>query len=277
MKTDNYKRELQIAKDVVLKAGTILTVSRERNKIIKQPHGDGYLDVTTSVDIESESLLIETIASEFPQDSILSEETRVEYTPDKKRLWIMDPLDGTTNYVKGLDAYAVSVALMDEGKAVMAVNYIPTTGDMYHAVRGQGVFLNDKKLVIVNPDETLGQSLVSVGFPHSRTKDVADRAFALYRDIWLASSDLRRSASAVVDGCLLASGITGAYLTPDIKPWDIVSGSLFVEEQGGIASDLHGQPLDLFRRSGNRFSTSVIFAKNKTIHDAVKEITMRYN
>jgi len=95
----------------------------------------------------------------------------------------------------------------------------------------------------------------------------------LYAKLLSASSDLRRSASAVVDACWLAAGKTGAYLTPDIKPWDVAAGMLFIEEQGGIASDFTGKPLNLFKHDGERFSTAVVFAKNKEIHSAVLACT----
>lgn len=272
-----YTKELKIAKAIALKVGRYLYISRKNNAIVKQPNGKGYLDVTTKVDLESERMCIEAILNSFPEDHILSEETLNEFSPDWKRVWIIDPLDGTTNYVKGFDVYAVSIALVVDGKVVMAVNCLPVHDDIFYAVRGHGVFHNGKKLTFISPNDTLAQSLVSVGFPHVRTKEAADPAFELYKNLWLASSDLRRSASAVFDGCLLASGITGAYLTPDIKPWDIASGSLFVEEQGGFTSDFYGKPLDLFRKVNDRFSTSVLFAKNKTILTSLQRLTKKYN
>lgn len=272
-----YTKELKIAKAIAFKVGRYLYISRKNNAIVKQPNGKGYLDVTTKVDLESERMCIEAILRSFPNDHILSEETLNEFSPDWKRVWIIDPLDGTTNYVKGFDVYAVSIALVVDGKVVMAVNCLPVHDDIFYAVRGHGVFHNGKKLTCISPNDTLAQSLVSVGFPHVRTKEAADPAFELYKNLWLASSDLRRSASAVFDGCLLASGITGAYLTPDIKPWDIAAGSLFVEEQGGFTSDFSGQPLNLFRKVNDRFSTSVIFAKNKTILTSLQRLTKKYN
>lgn len=277
MKKSTYTKELKVAKTIALKVGRYLRTSQKNNVIVKQPNGRGYLDVTTKVDLESERMCIEAILNSFPEDHILSEETLNEFSPDWKRVWIIDPLDGTTNYVKGFDVYAVSISLVVDGKVVMAVNCLPVHNDIFHAVRGHGVFHNGKKLTCLSLDDTLAQSLVSVGFPHVRTKEVADPAFELYKNLWLASSDLRRSASAVFDGCLLASGITGAYLTPDIKPWDIAAGSLFVEEQGGFTSDFSGQPLNLFRKVNDRFSTSVLFAKNKTILTSLQRLTKKYN
>lgn len=273
MNVSAYTKELEVATDIVRAVGGYLRNAQKQNTIVKQPHGEGFLDVTTYADLEAERMAINVLTRTFPHDHILSEETRTDYSPDWERAWIIDPLDGTTNYVKGLDAYAVSITLVVRGKVAVAVVCLPVLGEVFHAVRGQGVFRNGQKLVFATSDDTLAQSLVSVGFPHSRTQDAADQAFSLYARLWLASSDLRRSASAVYDGCLLATGIIGAYLTPDIKPWDIAAGCLFIEEQGGITSDFNGQPLDLFRRKDDRFSTSVIFAKNAMIHSTMLGIT----
>ncbi len=276
MSEHTYTKELEVARDLARAVGRYLRDAQKENAIVKQPHGEGYLDVTTRADLEAERMVLHTLSRSFPGDHILSEETRTEYSPDWERVWIVDPLDGTTNYVKGLDAYAVSIALMVRGQVVIAAVCLPVSGDFYYAVRGHGMFRNDLPLTLATPDDTLAQSLVSVGFPHTRTPEVAAQAFGLYQDLWLASSDLRRSASAVYDGCLLASGVTGAYITPDIKPWDIAATSLLIEEQEGIISDVNGQPLDLFRRVNGRFSTSALFAKNTAIYTTLQNITQKY-
>ncbi|TSC70515.1 MAG: myo-inositol-1(or 4)-monophosphatase [Parcubacteria group bacterium Gr01-1014_49] len=276
MAARDHSEETAAAIRMAREVGAYLRGARRGNALVKQPHGETYLDVTTRADLEAERMAIDALSRAFPHDHILSEETRVEYSPEWERTWIIDPLDGTTNYVKGLDTYAVSIAFAFRGRVVAAAVCLPATGDVYHAACGRGVFRNEHPLPFAGPDDTLAQSLVSVGFPHTRTRDVATRAFNLYKDLWLASSDLRRSASAVFDGCLLASGVTGAYLTPDIKPWDIAASSLFIEEQGGIATDFSGQPFNLFRRVGDRFSTSALLAKNTTIHAATLGIVAGY-
>ena len=271
-----YAKELEIATSLARSVGQYLLAAQRANSIVKQPHGEGFLDVTTRADLEAERMILETLAQEFPRDHILSEETRTEYSSDWERTWIIDPLDGTTNYVKGLDAYAVSITLFLQEKTILAVAYLPVSEYLLHSIRGQGVFHNGKKLQLATPDDTLAQSLVSAGFPHSRTPEVAAHAFGIYGRFWLAASDLRRSASAVYDGCLLARGLTGAYLTPDIKPWDIAAAALFIEEQGGVVSALDGQPLDLFRKVDGRFSTSVLFAKNSIIHAEALTIAQKH-
>ena len=271
-----YTKELTVATDLARSVGQYLRAAQQANSIVKQPHGEGFLDVTTRADLEAERMILETLAQEFPLDPILSEETRTEYSSEWERTWIIDPLDGTTNYVKGLDAYAVSITLAIRGEIVLAVAYIPVSTDLIYAIQGKGVFHNGVALKLATPSDTLAQSLVSAGFPHLRTPEVAEKAFGLYSRFWLAASDLRRSASAVCDGCLLARGITGAYLTPDIKPWDIAAAVLFIKEQGGVVSALDGQPLALFHKIDGRFSTSALFAKNEGLHAEAVRIARAY-
>ncbi len=237
--------------------------------MLKRPHGESFLDVTTSADVEAERIILEGVLHEFPHDAILSEESRASENTSSKRLWIVDPLDGTTNFVKGLDAYGVSIALLVEGVIVMAVNYLPETHAEYYAVRGTGMYKNGAPLVLRQPDDTLAESLVSVGFPHARDTQSLSHAFSLYQTMLTASSDLRRSASAAYDACLLAEGITGAYVTPDIKPWDIAATVLFVEEQGGVVSDMQGNPINLFLQHEGGYRVAIVAAKNAFIHEAL--------
>src|SRR3989344_3460928 len=116
MDTHAYTKELEIAKDTAHTVGHYLRTAQSQNTITKQPNGEGFLDVTTTADLEAERMVIETLIHAFPEDHILSEETRTVYSSEWERTWIIDPLDGTTNYVKGLDAYAVSIALALHGQ-----------------------------------------------------------------------------------------------------------------------------------------------------------------
>lgn len=266
---ESYERECEIARTLAKQAGEHLQNSRSTFDVLKRPHGESFLDVTTSADVEAERIVLEGIATLFPTDAILSEESRAEASTAAKRLWIVDPLDGTTNFVKGMDAYGVSISLLVEGVVVMAVNYLPETGAEYYAVRGTGMYKNGAPLLLRQSKDTLAESLVSVGFPHARDTQSLSRAFSLYQTILTASSDLRRSASAAYDACLLAEGITGAYVTTDIKPWDIAATVLFVEEQGGVVSDMQGNPLNLFLQHEGGYRVAIVAAKSPAIHEAL--------
>lgn len=273
---NSYQEELVLARSLVRLAGTSLKNARVQAQVVKQPHGLSYLDVTTSADLESEAMILQAISAQYPADRILSEETRTGEDVGTGRLWVVDPLDGTTNFVKGLDAYAVSIALVVDGLVVVAACYLPEYDKDYTAVRGVGMCRNGELLPLLSPTDTLAGSLVSVGFPHSRESAPLAQAFDMYHDVLVKSSDLRRSASAVLDGCLLATGATGAYLTPDIKPWDIAAMILFIEEQGGVVSDFRGNPLNLFHKDGEHFSVAMVCAKNSAIHKSLIEITRQY-
>lgn len=271
-----YQEELALARSLVCLAGTRLKNARTQAQVVKQPHGLSYLDVTTSADLESEAMILQAISSQYPADRILSEETRAQVYEETGRLWVVDPLDGTTNFVKGLDAYAVAITLIVEGVVVLAACYLPEYDEDYTAVRGAGMYRNGEPLSLLSPDDMLAGTLVSIGFPHTRGHETLTRAFDMYRTVLVKSSDLRRSASAVLDGCLLATGATGAYLTPDIKPWDIAAMTLFIEEQGGVVSDFRGNPLNLFHKNGEHFSVAIVCAKNSAIHESLIEITRQY-
>ncbi len=266
---ESYEKELALARTLAEQAGEHLKSARGTLNVLKRPHGESFLDVTTSADVEAERIVLEGISHEFPHDAILSEESRAGENTSSTRLWVVDPLDGTTNFVKGLDAYGVSIALLVEGVTVLAVNYLPETRAEYYAVRGTGMYKNGALLPLRQPDESLYESLVSVGFPHSRDVESLSASFSLYQNILTASSDLRRSASAAYDACLLAEGITGAYVTPDIKPWDIAATVLFTEEQGGVVSDFQGKPLDLFVQHEGGYRVAILAAKNARIHEAL--------
>lgn len=266
MKGADYKKELQIALQAARDAGQCARRLRGNVAITKQPDKKTFLDVTTEADLEAEQRILKRITRAFPNDEIVSEETRATIPSKKGRIWIIDPLDGTTNFCKGLPMYAVAIAFSDKGKVQVAAVYLPEERAMFSAMRGSGVYRNGKRLSLFGATDSLEESLVCVGFPHLRAEAHARDAFAIYERLWLRSSDLRRTASAVYDGTLLASGVAGAYITPDIKPWDIAATSLFVDEQGGVMSDLSGKPIDLFRHDGSRFSTSAVFAKNRKIY-----------
>ncbi|MBI4087890.1 hypothetical protein HY418_00695, partial [Candidatus Kaiserbacteria bacterium] len=199
-----------------------------------------------------------------------------DFTGIPERLWIIDPIDGTTNYANGMNTYAVSVSFCERGRVQAAAVSVPALHELYTAERGGGLHINGKPLPVLNPDRDLKRSFVNLGFPHERTAPVVKHAFAMYAEILLSSADVRRTGSAVLDTVLVASGRSGAYLTPDIKPWDIAAGTLFVEEQGGIVSDPFGNPLDLFKKAKGKFAIAAIFAKNANIHSALLRITKNY-
>ena len=258
--------ELALARRLVREAGQLVRRARETHAIVKEAKDTTYRDLSTSADLASEELIISGIERAYPGATILSEESRVEKPTSTEQVWIIDPLDGTANYVKGLDAYGVSIAIFRDEHVWAAVVYLPETDEEYYALRGGGVFRNEVQLKDVSAGDTLGQVLVGVGFPHTRAEKVIAPAFALYGRVLAASADLRRSGAASYETCLLAKGAIGAYLTPDIKQWDIAAMCLFVEEEGGVASDFTGAAVDLFRQVSGQYSTALVAARSASVH-----------
>ena len=275
-KEEKFSQELKLSALVAETVGRSLEGMQGGASVVSRKSGPESFDYTTHQDLSAERMAIEHIKEAFPQDAVLSEETLREITDIPERLWIIDPIDGTTNYANGMNTYAVSISFYKQGRVQAAAVSLPALHELYTAERGRGVFLNEKPLPMLNPDQDLKHSFVNLGFPHERTEPVVKNAFALYAEILLACADVRRTGSAVLDTILVASGKSGAYLTPDIKPWDIAAGTLFIEEQGGVVSDPFGNPLDLFKKVGGQFTLAAVFSKNAAIHEQMIWITKKY-
>lgn len=271
-----YSKELLLAKKIAQTVGHSLVRAQGEASIASRKRGSQSFDYTTHQDLEAERMAIAHIQKAFPHDAILSEETLHTINTIPTRLWIIDPIDGTANYANGMDTFAVSVSFYARGHVQVAAVFLPAKNELYSAERGRGVKLNGKPLSVRNPDRDLKHSFVNMGFPHQRTKPIVKHSFAWYADLLHACADLRRTGSAVLDTILVASGKSGAYVAPNIKPWDIVAGVLFVEEQGGVISDLRGRPLNLFKKEKGTFAIEATFSKNVAIHSALIRITKKY-
>ena len=271
-----YAKELILAKKIAQAIGRSLVRAQGAASIASRKKGSESFDYTTHQDLEAERMAIALIKKSFPRDAILSEETLHAIDDIPARLWIIDPIDGTANYANGMDTFAVSVSFYARERVRASAVFLPAKNELYAAERGRGVKLNGKPLLVKNPERDLKRSFVNMGFPHQRTKPVVKHSFAWYADLLHACADLRRTGSAVLDTVLVASGKSGAYVTPNIKPWDIAAGVLFVEEQGGVVSDLRGKPLDLFKKVNGKFAIEAAFSKNKIIHSALIRVTKKY-
>lgn len=272
-----YARERKVAEDLAYRAGVFVQKKATSLAIVSRKRGLAAFDFTTNQDMAAEKVIIAGLRQTFPGDAILSEESLSSLSADHPRLWIVDPLDGTKNYAHGLKSYGVAISLYERGAVQVAAVYLPVFDELYGAVRGQGVTLNGAPLPLREPRATLKESLVAVGFPHQRSAMTLRHTFRLCQDILLESTDILRTASAVFDTCTVAGGQVGGYITsPDIKPWDIASGMLFVEEQGGFVSDPRGRPLNLFRQVKGVFSVAGVMAKNKAIHRSILQVTKKY-
>src|SRR6195952_97384 len=197
-------------------------------------------DFVTDVDRAAERVIIETLLTAYPGHGILAEESgREDGARDSDYLWIIDPLDGTTNFIHGFPVYAVSIALSFRGQVQQAVVYDPTRNDLFYASKGRGAFLNDKRLR-VSKRVRLQDCLVSTGFPF-RKGDNFKRYMQMMEVVMPACAGLRRPGSAALDLCYLAAGYTDGFFETGLSPWDIAAGSLMVTEAGGLLGNFTGE------------------------------------
>jgi len=213
-------------------------------------------NLVTEMDERAEELIVGRLASAFPDDSILAEERGA--APGRSgRRWIVDPLDGTTNYAHGLPIFSVSIALEVDRRIVLGVAYNPSADELYVAERGQGATVNDERLA-VSATATLDESLLTTGFPYNirETRDTNLREYAAFA---LRCRGVRRLGSAVLDLAWVAGGRLDGFWELRLGPWDAAAASLFVEEAGGRVTNLTGGALDL--------DAPAVVATNGRIHD----------
>ncbi|MCE5324749.1 inositol monophosphatase [bacterium] len=227
-------------KDLALGAGEII---RDKFHAVKKWRTKADLgDIVTEVDIASEKFVIDRIREQYPNDRILSEESGVVGEGDSGRVWIIDPLDGTRNYMTGIPFFCVSIAVTADGKPEMGVIYDPIHDEMYFANHGGGAYLNGER-IHVSAQESLEDSLVSVSWVRRKVdrEMFVDYIEQISRD----TSYFRRLGSAALVLAYIAAGRLHAYMQGGLNPWDVAAGILIVEEAGGVVSDFHGDPLDL--------------------------------
>jgi myo-inositol-1(or 4)-monophosphatase len=206
-------------------------------------HYKGEINLVTEADKMSEDLIIAAINSSFPDHGILSEESPAQNSSAKLR-WIIDPLDGTTNYAHGYPVFCVSIALENEGVIVLGVIYDPLREDMFVAVRGSGAYLNGKKLK-VSPTATLSRSLLATGFPYD-IRMSKDNNLNYFNLMAVEAQAIRRAGAAALDIAYLAAGRFDGFWELKLMPWDVAAGGLMVEESGGVISNMSGGSWDIY-------------------------------
>ena len=197
-------------------------------------------DFVTEVDHAAEQAIIETLMAAYPGHGIWAEESGREHgAKDSEFVWIIDPLDGTTNFIHGLPIYCVSIALAVKGKVEQAVVYDPTRNDLFTATKGRGAFLNDRRLRVSKRTD-LQQALVSTGFPY-RMGDHFNQYLQLMGEVMQRTAGLRRPGAAALDLAYVAAGYTDAFFEKGLQPWDVAAGSLLVTEAGGLVGNFTGE------------------------------------
>ena len=203
-------------------------------------------EFVTQVDQAAEAAIIEVIRDHYPEHAILAEESGA--TGDHEYQWIIDPLDGTTNYVHGFPQFAVSIGVARKGEVEHGVVYDPLRQEIFTASRGQGAQLDGRR-IRVSKRTTLQQSLVATGFPYRANLVHLERYLNMLRAVMLESAGVRRPGSAALDLCYVASGRVDAFFELGLSKWDIAAGALIIREAGGRISNFQGN--DGYLESGN--------------------------
>ncbi len=225
----------------------------------------GELDLVTESDLASERLIIDRIKTHYPRHTILAEESGINLPAAEGAQsdwrWIIDPLDGTTNYAHGYPCFCVSMGLERNGTLEVGVIYDPLRDEVFAAERGQGAALNGKR-IHVSPTPSLASALLCTGFPY----DVRERSqFARhFANFIMNAQGVRRDGAAALDLAYVAAGRFDGFWEEGLKPWDVAAGILLIEEAGGRVSDYHNGPLDIF--------TPPILATNGLIHEQMMSV-----
>ena len=255
-------RELKnFAMNMAREAGNLL---KEKFNSKHEIHYKGEINLVTEADKMSEDLIIAALSSNFPDHGILSEESPAQNSQSMLR-WIIDPLDGTTNYAHGYPVFCVSIALENKGVIVLGVIYDPLREDMFVAEGGKGAYLNGKKLK-VSPTATLSRSLLATGFPYD-IRLSKDNNLNYFNLMAVEAQAIRRAGAAALDLAYLACGRFDGFWELKLMPWDMAAGCLMVEESGGVISDMFGGKWDI--------SSPNVLVSNGLIHEQMINVFKR--
>ena len=234
---------LELARRLAREAGAIQRERYETGVAIRSKSAP--IDLVTEVDHACELHIVSTLAAERPHDAILAEEGGGSDRAGAEWRWIIDPLDGTTNYAHGYPRFCVSIGVEHRDRACVGVVYDPLLDELYCALRGEGATLNGRRLA-VSRETQFGRALLATGFAYDVQKSAEDNLDHFARVLKRARA-VRRDGSAALDLCYVAAGRFDAFWELKLHPWDVAAGLLIVEEAGGRTSDLRGEP---FPRSG---------------------------
>ncbi len=238
---------VNVAVEAARTGGDVIIRSMNRVHNLKV-QSKGRNDFVTEVDKFVEAKIIETIKKSYPQHNFLGEESGQTSGNDGEVEWIIDPIDGTTNFIHGYPAFAVSIAARHKGKMEAGVIYDPLRQELFTASRGNGAMLDNRKIRVTTP-KSLEGTLIGTGFPYRGDKAALDNYLGMLKDVSLKASGIRRAGSAALDLAYVAAGRFDGFWELGLKIWDIAAGELIVREAGGLITDLDGKETQL--ASGN--------------------------
>ncbi|MBC8198229.1 MAG: inositol monophosphatase [Candidatus Marinimicrobia bacterium] len=254
--------------DLSFKLNFTMSLAKEAGEILMYHYGNlknirqkSRVDLVSEADLASEKLIVEKIQSQFPTHDIMTEEQDFK-SKGSDWTWVIDPLDGTTNYVHSLPIFAVSIGLKYKSETVIGVVYNPAVDAMYHAVIDKGAFRNGDE-IHVSKTKKLGDSFLVTGFAYDHN-DEWELSFDLFRDIYRKSQGIRRLGAAALDLCFVAQGRFDGFFEINLFPWDITAGDLILREAGGFTSGWKGENLPA---SGKK-----VLATNGIIQDEILDI-----
>ncbi|MDP3581795.1 MAG: inositol monophosphatase family protein [Ignavibacteria bacterium] len=244
----------------------VIYIAREAGEVLRSGFGKNFsieyktnvANLVTEYDKKSEKIIIDFINKEFPTHSVLAEESGM-HDSSSEYLWVIDPLDGTTNFAHGLPIFSVSIGVQKNGEMICGVIYDVMRDAMYSAEKGSGSFCNRRKLGVSTNDD-LHKSVLVTGFPYNvhENPDFAYERFAAFLRVARA---VRRLGSAAIDMCYVAEGVFDGFWEVSLNAWDMAAGMIIVEEAGGVITDFSGNPTNIFGKQ--------ILTSNGNVHKAM--------
>jgi myo-inositol-1(or 4)-monophosphatase len=215
----------------------------DRLQVTEKKHND----FVTEVDKAAENAIIDVLENAYPDHAILAEESGASANlhDENEHVWIIDPLDGTTNFIHGFPQYCVSIALQQRGQITQAVVYDPNRNDLFTATKGAGAYLNEKRIRVTRRDK-LADALIGTGFPYTDMTGL-DEYIRMFRIMTEKSAGLRRPGAAALDLAYVAAGRLDGFFEKSLKPWDVAAGSLLITEAGGIVGTFSGESDYLYK------------------------------
>lgn len=228
-----YKNELKIAMEAADIASNIILDYRNSKAFDIELKGKN--DLVTDADVASEKAIISHISKQFPDDSFLAEETSNELSLPKGRVWIIDPIDGTTNFAHGFPVFCVSIALWENGEPIVGLVKEVAKGELFYATKGGGAWLGEQRLNVSKLTDP-SQSLLGTGFPYTSFTYV-DEYLSLFKSLMQSTHGIRRPGAASYDLCCVAAGRFDGFFELGLSPWDVAAGALIILEAGGSLTD----------------------------------------
>jgi myo-inositol-1(or 4)-monophosphatase len=254
----DFGKEMMFARRTARKAGEILRRGMNRHRRVDFK---GRVDLVTEYDLKSEKFITGEIARVFPHHSILAEESG-ETRKASSYLWIIDPLDGTTNFAHDYPAFCVSIGLEVDGRNVLGVVYDPVHEELFYAVKGKGAFCNRRRIHVTD-QKKLSRSLLATGFPYDIAESKIDNLDNFAR-MYKTAQGIRRGGSAALDLCYLACGRFDGFWELKLHPWDSAAGVVIVREAGGRITDFHGRRFSIYGQE--------LLASNGHIHRQMQKV-----